>query len=281
MYHTKMYVLEQFLLSIGYLWHTNSAKYSRTTQAKMSANINVMPAKRKRVALVAANPATSSRTGWPIGFWWAELSHPYWEFSERAYELELFSPAGGTLLADSFSDPEDESGYSAHDIISLGFKKSPRHMKMLENTKAIELLKVEDFDAIFLVGGQSPMYTFIDNEELHKLFAGFIEAGKVAAAVCHATCLLLRCKTSDGSLLVKGKTWTGFADSEEQYADNFIGQKIQPFWIEEEARKIPDTNFIKGGLFRPFAVRDGNLITGQQQYSGAAAARLVIEALGV
>jgi putative intracellular protease/amidase len=27
-------------------------------------------------------------------------------------------------------------------------------------------------------------------------------------------------------------------------------------------------------------VRDGNLITGQQQYSGAAAARLIIDALG-
>jgi putative intracellular protease/amidase len=27
-------------------------------------------------------------------------------------------------------------------------------------------------------------------------------------------------------------------------------------------------------------VRDGNLITGQQQFSGAAAARLMIEALG-
>jgi putative intracellular protease/amidase len=32
--------------------------------------------------------------------------------------------------------------------------------------------------------------------------------------------------------------------------------------------------------FREFAVRDGRLVTGQQQFSGAAAARLVIEALG-
>jgi len=32
---------------------------------------------------------------------------------------------------------------------------------------------------------------------------------------------------------------------------------------------------------KPHAVRDGNLITGQQQYSGAAAARRVVEALGV
>ncbi|MCB0627463.1 MAG: type 1 glutamine amidotransferase domain-containing protein, partial [Saprospiraceae bacterium] len=83
------------------------------------------------------------------------------------------------------------------------------------------------------------------------------------------------------NLLVKGKTWTGFANSEEQFADQYVGQRIQPFWIEEEARKIPDSNFIVQGMFKAHAVRDGHLITGQQQYSGVAAARLVIEALGV
>ena len=55
---------------------------------------------------------------------------------------------------------------------------------------------------------------------------------------------------------------------------------IQPFGIEDEARGLPDTNFIVQGRFRPHAVRDGLLVTGQQQYSGAAAARLVIAALG-
>jgi hypothetical protein len=39
--------------------------------------------KRKRVALVIGNPATSTTTGWPVGFWWSELTHPYFVFSER------------------------------------------------------------------------------------------------------------------------------------------------------------------------------------------------------
>jgi putative intracellular protease/amidase len=77
-----------------------------------------------------------------------------------------------------------------------------------------------------------------------------------------------------------GKTWTGFANSEEAFADSFVGKRIQPFWIEEEARKIDGTNFIVNGMFKPFAVRDGNLITGQQQNSGAVAAALVMETLG-
>lgn len=61
--------------------------------------------------------------------------------------------------------------------------------------------------------------------------------------------------------------------------DAFVGQKIQPFWIEDEARKIAGTNFITSYRFAPFAVRDGHLVTGQQQVSGRAAAKLVIEML--
>jgi putative intracellular protease/amidase len=88
-------------------------------------------------------------------------------------------------------------------------------------------------------------------------------------------------RLSDGRLLVEGKTWTGFADSEEDYADEFVGQRIQPFRIEEEAKKLEGTNFIVSSRFKSHTVRDGLLITGQQQYSGAAAARLIVQALGV
>ena len=245
----------------------------------MSASLNIT--RVKKVALIAANASVSKQTGWPVGFWWAELTHPYWEFTENGYEVDIFSPEGGALQADGFSDPEDASGYSAHDLISLGFKKSPKHAALLENTRPISAINVADYDAVFLTGGQSPMYTFIDNEPLHRLVVEFYEKEKVVGIVCHATCILLKAKTADGKLLVDGKTWTGFADSEEQFADSFVGQRIQPFWIETEAKKLPDTNFITGGMFKAFAVRDGRLITGQQQFSGAAAARMVVEALGV
>jgi len=55
---------------------------------------------------------------------------------------------------------------------------------------------------------------------------------------------------------------------------------VMPFRIEDEAKRL-GANFIAGGLFKPLAVRDGRLITGQQQYSGALAAKLVTGALGV
>ncbi|MEL6546804.1 MAG: type 1 glutamine amidotransferase domain-containing protein, partial [Myxococcota bacterium] len=181
---------------------------------------------------------------------------------------------------DGYSDPTHESGYSADDIVSLGFMQAAATKDLIKGTPSLFALELTDYDAIFLVGGQSPMVTMVDDEELHALVARHYESGRITAAVCHGTCVLLKAKLSSGKLLVDGKTWTGFADSEETYAESAVGTKIQPFWIETEARKIPNTNFVTGGPLAEFAVRDGNLITGQQQVSSAAAARMVIEALG-
>lgn len=247
----------------------------------MSASIDILnPQKPKRIAVVTSNPSVSKQTGWPIGFWWSELTHSYWEFAEHGYEVSIFSPNGGKVEADAWSDPRDESKYSAHDLISMGFLNSPSHTALLENTKPISQIKVSEFDGILFVGGQGPMYTFYDNAPVHELAASFYRAGKITAVLCHATCLLLKARL-DGKLLVDGKTWTGFANSEEDYADNFVGKRIQPFRIEDEAKRLTGTNFIVSSRFKPHAIRDGNLVTGQQQYSGAAVARLVIEALGI
>jgi putative intracellular protease/amidase len=245
----------------------------------MSGNLDIL--RQKKVLLIASNPTVSTVTNWNIGFWWAELVHPFWELTESGYEVEIASPDGGKLEGDSWSDPRDASSYSAHDILSLGFINTPNLMEMVNNSKKLSEVNQADYEAIFLVGGQAPMFTFYNDERVHKFVAEFYEAGKVTAIICHAICVLLKTKLSDGTLLVEGKTWCGFANSEEDFADNFVGQTIQPFRIEDEARKIPNTNFYVNSSFKSNAVRDGNLITGQQQYSGTAAARLVIEALGV
>src|ERR1700676_4807002 len=84
------------------------------------------PEKPKRVAIVIANPAVSTTTGWPVGFWWSELTHPYLAFSEQGYEIEVFSLGGGKCEADAMSDPRDPSGYSAEDLISMGFIATPK-----------------------------------------------------------------------------------------------------------------------------------------------------------
>jgi len=232
-----------------------------------------------KVLMIASNKSTSQQTGWPIGVWFAELTHPYWVFSEAGYEVDIASLEGGELFFDGFSDPEDASKYAAFDYVSLGFKKDAAKMALVNNTLKLSNIKPSDYKAIFVCGGQGPMYTLYKNPEIENFFADFYLTGKPTAAICHGTSILLNTKLPNGKFLVEGKKWTGFASSEEQYADNYVGMKIQPFRIEDEARKMLNSKFTVGAPFSAFAVQDGNLITGQQQNSGAVAAELVVKEL--
>jgi len=232
-----------------------------------------------KVLMIASNPSVSKQTGWPIGVWYAELSHPYWVFSEAGYTVDIASLDGGEIKFDGFSDPEDASKYAAFDYISLGFKKDESKMALTKNTLKLSSVNPNDYKAIFVCGGQGPMYTMYNNAEIQKFFADFYLTGKPTAAICHGTCILLQTKLPNGKFLVDGKKWTGFASSEEQYADNYVGKQIQPFRIEDEARKMPGSKYVCGAPFSAFAIQDGNLITGQQQNSGAAAAELVVKAM--
>jgi putative intracellular protease/amidase len=99
----------------------------------------------------------------------------------------------------------------------------------------------------------------------------------VSAALCHGTFLLLYLNRDANTPLIQGKRMTGFTDEEEDYADTAAGKKVMPFRIEDEAKKL-GAIFQKATAFQPFAIQDGNLITGQQ-HSGAEVAKLVIDAL--
>jgi len=242
---------------------------------------------RKRVALVIANPAVSTTTGWPVGFWWSELSHPWLAFHEAGYEVEVFSPDGGACQADGMSDPNDASGYSRTDLVSQGFIHTPELKALVDHTKKVADIEVAAFDAIVVAGGQSPMFTFEAATDLHAKFAAFFEAGKVTAALCHGCAILAYARDSRGEYIAKGRTVTGFANVEEDFADNAVwsygllprDRHLMPWRIEDRLKAL-GANYVQGGLWRGFAVRDGNLVTGQQNFSGAETARLVIEALG-
>jgi putative intracellular protease/amidase len=247
----------------------------------------VHPSRRHRVAIVIANPATSSTTGWPVGFWWSELTHPYFELTEHGCDVDIFSPAGGPCQADAMSDPHDPTGYSASDLISLGFIHTPRLLKLVEETRNVGSIDLDRYSAIVVAGGQSPMFTFEHATALHAKFVEFYEAGKIACALCHGVAVLRYAKLRNGNYLAEGKTLTGFANVEEDFADNAVwsmgllprDKHVMPWRIENEMKRI-GANYIQYGLWRAFAVRDGNLITGQQNFSGSETARLLMHALG-
>lgn len=233
----------------------------------------------QKILMIVSNPAVSTTMGWPVGFWAAELIHPYDVFIKAGFSVTIASPEGGKVEFDALSDPRDTSGYSKDDVLSMEYIQKADFMSLLDDTPAIATLSSDAFDAIVICGGQGPMFTFRDNTALADFFMEFYRANKPSAALCHGTCLLLDTKLDNGDYLIKGKAMTGFANSEEDLADQAVGQTMMPFRIEDEARSL-GANFITSEPFSVYAVQDGHLITGQQQNSGAKTAELVLAALG-
>ncbi|WP_143198036.1 hypothetical protein [Bradyrhizobium sp. AS23.2] len=133
----------------------------------------VDPHQPKRIAIVVSNAAISGNTGWPVGFWWSELTHTFHMFIERGYEVEVFSPNGGRCEADPMSDPRDESRWSAGDLISMGFIHTPEYVRLVEETRPAREIELDNFDAIVVAGGQGPMFTFEQEKDLQDKFVAF------------------------------------------------------------------------------------------------------------
>lgn len=233
---------------------------------------------KNHILIIAANSATSTTTGWPVGYWLSEVTHPYEVFTKAGYKVTIASPKGGKVEMDAMSNPNHESGRSAWDTVSKEYLENKPFMDLLENTPSIKDVSIEDYDSIVVAGGMSPLFTFDGDMELVNFFKKFYETGKVTSALCHGSAILRYVTLSDGTPLVKGKNVTGFTNGEEDDSDTFAETKVMPWRIEDELIKL-GANFEKADNWHPFAIVDDNLVTGQQNMSGEITAQKIIEEL--
>lgn len=180
----------------------------------MPAAIDRTTSKSKRILMVVANPSVSEMTGWPIGFWAAQMVHPWYAFREAGYDITLTSPDGGKVEIGALSDPPDDSHYSAEDVLSMRFLKTPELTAIWEHTFRLADLDLDDYEAV-VCGGQAPMYQFRENEDLKHAIAYFYADEKPTAALCHGVSALIDVKIND-TYVIEGKTITGFSDIEEE-----------------------------------------------------------------
>ena len=64
---------------------------SQQISADHHMRVDAVRSEPKEVLLVVANPATATTVGWPVGFWGAELTHPYYELTERGVKVTIAS----------------------------------------------------------------------------------------------------------------------------------------------------------------------------------------------
>lgn len=209
-------------------------------------------------------------TGEKTGFWLEEFAAPYYALKDKGATLVLASPAGGQPPLDPKSDAPD-----AQTEDTARFKADPEAQKALASTVKLSEIRAEDFDAVFYPGGHGPLWDLAEDARSIALIEALAAAGKPIAAVCHAPGVLRHVKGPDGQFLVKGKTVTGFADTEEAA----VGlTDVVPFLVEG---MLKDSGGIysKGPDWAPYVLTDGLLITGQNPASSKPAAEALLAVL--
>lgn len=208
-------------------------------------------------------------TGKKTGFWLEEFAAPYYAFLDAGVNVTLASPAGGQPPLDPSSDTEDTQTKD-----TKRFKADSEAQERLANTKKLADMKAEDFDSVFYPGGHGPLWDLAVDKNSIELIETFIKQDKPVAFVCHSPAALKNVKV-DGDYLVKGKTVTGFSNTEEEGVQL---TDVVPFLLED-ALKANGGNYKKGTDWESFVVEDGLLITGQNPASSEETAKRLLAKL--
>lgn len=223
-----------------------------------------------KILFVLTSHDQLGNTGKKTGFWIEELAAPYYTLLDQGAKITLSSPKGGPAPIDPGSDTPEN-----HTEDTERFKKDKTAQKKLSQTIRLADIRVKDYDAVFYPGGHGPLWDLAENQDSIQLIEDFYSQNKPVAFVCHAPAALKEVKKENGDPLVKGKRVTGFTNSEEKAVKL---ERVVPFLVEEMLQD-------NGGIFskvedwQPYAVQDGNLITGQNPASSKSVAEKLMQLL--
>ena len=224
-----------------------------------------------KILMVLTSHEQLGNTGAKTGFWLAEFAAPYYVFQDAGADVTLASPQGGQPPLDPKSDDP-----GAQTDATRRFKADAAAQKLLAGTERLANVKASDYDAVFYPGGHGPLWDLAEDAYSIALIETMYAAGKPVAAVCHGPGVLRHPRRADGQPLVAGKKVTGFTNSEEaavQLTD------VVPFLVEDELKRLGG-QYSQLADWQPYAVVDGNLVTGQNPASSVVVAQAVLKLLG-
>jgi putative intracellular protease/amidase len=225
----------------------------------------------KNILMLVTSNAVMGQTGKPTGIWAEELTVPYYAFVDAGYSVTLASPLGGAATI----DPGSLKPKGSNEASVERYLNDTDVQKKVAHTLASEQVHGEQFDAVFFPGGHGTMWDLPLDAGVTRAVEKAFAAGKLIASVCHGAAGLVSAKRPDGQSIVQGKRVNAFTNAEEDAAGL---SAVVPFALESRLREL-------GGIFegaanwQAFAVRDGQLITGQNPQSSSLVAQHVLAAL--
>ncbi|WP_430009748.1 type 1 glutamine amidotransferase domain-containing protein [Methylophaga lonarensis] len=203
------------------------------------------------------------------GYFLSEVTHPYYQFKNAGFDIDIASPKGG-------EPPMDPGSYKLNDEDNQRFVATAEDWSKMQNTLKLSDIAAEDYSAIIFAGGHGTMWDFPDDPDILRLTRDIYESDGVVAAVCHGPAALVNVTLSNNRFLVSGREVSTFTNFEERIVRLYSDM---PFLLETQLKERGAQ--VKKALI-PFMEKvsvDGRLVTGQNPNSARAMAEAVVEIL--
>ena len=225
---------------------------------------------RGKILAVVTSTDLMGESGKSTGYELTELSRAYYVFEANGFQVDIASPKGGKPPV--VIDDDDV------DIYDFAFLNDPIAQSKVKNTIPMSEVVLDNYEAVYFVGGKGAMYDFPDNQHIQTLVKEYFELGKVIGAVCHGPAAFVNVKLSDEEYMIEGKKVSSFTNDEELFLiPNAL--TIFPFLLQSELSKR-GALFSQSSLYLENVVLDENLITGQNPWSTWELAESMIREMG-
>jgi putative intracellular protease/amidase len=207
-------------------------------------------------------------------FWLSEVTHPYWHLTERGVQVDFASPAGGKVVYDPYSNPYFEHSTEPEDLVSKGFLSDPALVAKLEATLRLSDVDLSAYDAVHVAGGRGATFDLYPNQDVGRALEHFWSKDQTVGAICHGAIAL-------GNIpkRIRGRRTTGYTlEGDQELQRVFGGGFLIPHF--------PQTVLEEAGSFYsrvapndPLVIRDGKLVTGQNQQSASEYALVLLHTM--
>lgn len=234
----------------------------------VDADTDVSRTNMEKVLIVLTSHTELGDTGKTTGFWLPELTHPYYDFVEAGYAVDIASISGG-------SAPVDPKSFTEHDEFNEVFLNDAELMSRVIRSLPLASINPNEYRAVMFAGGSGPMWDFPGNKHISRISARIYENDGIVSAVCHGNAALVDLRLTNGALLVSERRIAAFTNEEEASLGT---TEIVPFLLQDKLTERGALH-VYGKAWEENVIVDGRLVTGQNPASAKKAAQEVIALL--
>jgi putative intracellular protease/amidase len=271
-----------------------------TTTLALSALAQTAPSKGKVLIVLSSESVLPLKDGktFTTGYYLNELIVPAQRFAAAGYELVFADPKGNRPAVDSLSVSPDYFGGSKEKVDdALKFQASLTGLEYPLPLHRVASGDLGQYAAVFVPGGPAPMIDLMADRDLGRILTYFHVHHKTTVLLCHAPIALLSATTdpkaeqaalragdlSRAQSLAAAWPYRGYRmtifsnDEEEQAAKNVF--HAEPQFLPAQALQNAGGDVSTVTAWHPKAVKDRELITGQNPFSDDTMMDIVLPAM--